>query len=78
MARSVNTLVIVGALLAVLGIAGLAVPVFTTSQTSEVARIGDLHVESKENTPHVIPPLLSGGVLVLGVILIGGGLYRRT
>jgi len=46
MGRSMNGLLIVGALLALLGIAGLAMPVFTTSQTSEVAKIGDLRVES--------------------------------
>jgi hypothetical protein len=77
MGRSMNMLMIVGALLAIIGIAGLAVPVFTTPQTSEVARIGDLKIESRENTTHAIPPLVSGGVLVLGLVLLGGGLYRR-
>ena len=77
MGRSLNMLVIAGALLALLGIIGLAMPVFTTQQTSEVAHIGDLKIESRESTPHVIPPLVSGGALALGVILLVGGLYQR-
>lgn len=77
MGRSFNMLAIAGALLALLGIIGLAMPVFTTQQTSEVAHIGDLKVEARENTPHVIPPLVSGGALALGVILLAGGLYQR-
>jgi hypothetical protein len=67
----------IGAALAVLGLIGLAIPVFTTHDTKEVAKIGDLKLQSTENTSHVIPPLLSEGALVLGVILIGAGLYRK-
>jgi len=78
MGRSMNMLMILGLVLALLGIAGLAVPVFTTQQTSQVANIGDLKIEARESTAHAIPPLASGGVLVLGLVLIGGGLYRRT
>lgn len=77
MGRSTNILVILGALLALLGIVGLAIPVFTTTQTNEVARIGDLKIQTQENTSHAIPPLVSGGALVLGIILVGGGLFRR-
>lgn len=78
MGRSMNLLVIAGALLALIGLAGLAMPVFTTPQTTEVARIGDLHVDAKQDKTHSIPPLVSGGALVLGVILMGGGLLRRS
>jgi hypothetical protein len=72
-----NGLTMIGAALAVLGLSGLAIPVFTTHDTKEVAKIGDLKLQSTENTSHVIPPLLSEGALVLGVILIGAGLYRK-
>jgi hypothetical protein len=72
-----NGLTMIGAALAVLGLIGLAVPVFTTHDTKEVAKIGDLKLQSTENNSHVIPPLLSEGALALGVILIGAGLYRR-
>lgn len=77
MGRSMNMLMISGALLALLGIAGLAIPVFTTQQMTDVAKIGDLKVQARESTSYVIPPLVSGGALVLGIILIGGGFYRK-
>lgn len=78
MGRSMNMLMIAGAVLALLGVAGLAMPVFTTQQTTEVARLGDLKVQAREETSHAIPPLVSGSALVLGIILIGGGFYRRA
>jgi hypothetical protein len=73
----VNGLVIGGAVLALLGLVGLAIPVFTTQQTKEVARIGDLKIETKENASYSVPPLVSGGALVIGVILIGAGFYQK-
>jgi hypothetical protein len=66
-----------GALLALLGIIGLAIPVFTTSQTKDVAKLGDLKVQSTEESTHVVPQALSVGVLVLGVILIGAGTLQK-
>lgn len=66
-----------GAVLALLGILGLAVPVFTTSQTKDVAKLGDLKVQNTEQSTHVVPQALSAGLLVLGVILIGAGLYQK-
>ena len=72
-----SPLIIGGAVLIVLGLLGFSLPIFTTQQTKDVARIGDLKLQTMESTSHVIPPLLSGGVLVLGVILIGAGLYQK-
>jgi uncharacterized membrane protein len=72
-----NGLVIIGMILVVLGVLGFAIPVFTTQQTEEVARIGDLTLQNTEDTSHRIPPLLSGGALIAGLILIGTGLYRK-
>ncbi len=66
-----------GVLLACLGILGLAIPVFTTSQTRNVAQLGGLKIQSTEQSTHVVPQALSAGALVLGVILIGAGLYKR-
>jgi hypothetical protein len=77
MGRSTNILMIFGALLVLLGATGLAIPVFTTTQTNDVARIGDLKIQTQENTSHAIPPLVSGSALTLGIILVGGGLFRR-
>jgi hypothetical protein len=72
-----NGLMMSGVALAVLGLIGLAIPVFTTQQTKEVAKVGDLKLQTTENEAHVIPPLLSGGALALGIVLIGAGFYRR-
>jgi hypothetical protein len=70
-------LIVGGAVLVALALIGFAIPIFTTQETRDVARIGDLKLQTTESTSHVIPPLLSGGVLVLGVILIGAGLYQK-
>jgi hypothetical protein len=67
-------LVLVGVIIALLGLVGMAVPYFTTSQTRDVVKLGDLKVTAQEQTTHVIPPLLSQGALVLGIVLIGAGL----
>jgi hypothetical protein len=66
-----------GAILALLGIVGLAIPIFTTSQTTDVAKLGDLKIQSTEHSTHVVPLPLSAGALVLGVILIGVGAYSK-
>jgi hypothetical protein len=72
-----SPLIVVGTVLVVLGLMGFAIPIFTTQETTELARVGELKLQATETTSHIIPPLLSGGVLVLGVVLIGAGLYRK-
>lgn len=72
-----SPLVVVGIVLVVLGLIGFAIPIFTTQETTELARVGELKLQATETTSHIIPPLLSGGVLVLGVVLIGAGLFRK-
>lgn len=66
-----------GAALILLGLLGLAIPMFTTEQTKDVAKIGDLKIQTTESTSHTVPPLVSGGAIVLGIVLVGVGLYRR-
>jgi hypothetical protein len=75
---SMSGLMIGGALFVLLGLVGLAMPVFTTQHTQEVARLGDLKLDATNSTSHFIPPLVSGGALVLGVVLVGAGFYRKT
>jgi hypothetical protein len=78
MGRSaMNGLMISGAVLVLLGLLAFAIPVFTTHQTTDVARIGDLKLQTTESKSYVIPPFLSGGALILGVVLIGAGFYQR-
>jgi len=72
-----SPLIVLGAVLIVLGLVGFAVPMFTTQETTELARLGELKLETTQTTTHVIPPLLIGGVLMVGVILLGAGLYRK-
>lgn len=73
---AMNGLMVFGAILVLLGLVGFAIPIFTTQQTKDVARVGDLKLQTTESTSHTIPPIVSGGVLVLGIVLIGAGLYR--
>ena len=72
-----NGLMMVGVILVIAGVLGFAIPEFTTQQTKEVARIGDLKLQNTEDTSHRIPPILSGGALVLGIVLIGASLYQK-
>ena len=67
-----------GLLLALLGILGLAIPVFTTSQTKDIVKLGDLKIQNTEQSTHVVPEALSAGVLLLGLVLMGAGLYQRS
>jgi hypothetical protein len=72
-----NGLLVIGAILAIVGVVGLAIPEFTTQKTDEVAKIGPVNIQSTHDTTHFIPPLLSGGVLVLGIVLFGVGATQR-
>jgi hypothetical protein len=74
---SIGGLVIIGLLLAVLGIAGFIIPEFTTQHTEDVAKVGPVKVEATHHENHFIPPAAAGGALALGIVLIGGGLYQR-
>ena len=72
-----STLVVIGTVLLVLGLIGFAFPMFTTQETTELARLGELKLETTQTKTHVIPPFVIGGVLVAGVILLVAGLYRK-
>lgn len=73
-----SKLMAVGAVLVLLGVLGLAVPYFTTSETKDVAKVGDLKLQTTERTSHSIPPIAAGGVLVLGAVLVGAGFLRKA
>ena len=78
MGRSgMSGLMIAGAVLVLLGLVAFAIPVFTTQQTRDVARIGDLKLQTTESRSFVIPPLVSGGAVVLGSVLMAAGFYQR-
>jgi hypothetical protein len=78
MARStMSVFLISGMVLVMLSLLAFAIPVVTTQQTTDVARIGELKPRTTESKPHVIPPFEAGGLLVVGVVLIGTDFYRR-
>jgi hypothetical protein len=74
---SMSVVMIAGAVLALLGIIGLAVPEFTTQHTDQVAKVGPLQVNATQHEQHYVPPAVAGGALVLGVVLIGAGIVGR-
>jgi hypothetical protein len=68
---------VVGPLLLVLGLAGLAVGAFQYTKQRTVLDVGPLQVHANTKETVTIPPLLAGGVAVLGGILTVAGLKRR-
>jgi len=74
---AMNVLTIGGAVLVLAGLLTFAAPVFSTQHTEDVARIGDLKLQTTQHQWYVIPPFVSGGALILGVVLIGAGFYQR-
>jgi hypothetical protein len=37
-----------------------------------------LNIQSTEDTSHNIPPMVSGGVLMLGAVSIGASFFRKS
>jgi len=72
-----KSIIWLGVVIVFLGVLGMAIPVFTTSQTRDVASLGDVKVQSTEQSTHVVPLALSASGIVLGLVLIGVGLYTR-
>lgn len=70
-------LMIGGIVLVILGVLGFAIPIFTTQQTTDVARIGDLKLQATESKSYVIPPIASGAALLVGIVLIGAAVYQK-
>ena len=70
-------IVIFGAVLAMLGLLAFAMPSFTTEETKDVVKLGDLKVQAKTEEPHFIPPIVSEGAMLLGIALIGAGLVMN-
>ncbi len=68
-----NILRILGILLVVAGVAGLALGGFDYTRTKEVATIGPLDLKTKEQKRVTIPPLASGAVAAVGAALFLAG-----
>jgi len=63
--------------LLLMGILGLAIPKFTTSQTTDLASVGDVTFQNKTISHHMVSQPLTIAALLLGVALIGAGAYAR-
>ena len=72
-----SNITIFGAIIALAGLVAFAVPSFNTEQTQDVAKVGSLKLQEKTEQTHYIPPLVSGGAIILGVVLIGAGLVTN-
>lgn len=72
-----RNVVILGAVIALLGLIAFAWPSFHTESTEDVVKLGDLKVQAKTQQEHVIPPILSEGAILLGILLIGAGVVMN-
>jgi hypothetical protein len=68
---------LIGLLLIVVGIIGLAVGGFSYSHEKQDAKIGPLQIEHKQTSTVPIPPILSGIALVGGIALVIVGSRSR-
>ncbi len=72
-----KSIVVFGAIIALLGLIAFAIPSFNTHKTEDVAKLGDLKLEANTEETHFIPPLLSEGAILLGVLIIGAGVLTN-
>jgi drug/metabolite transporter (DMT)-like permease len=72
-----RSVVLFGAILAILGLVAFAMPSFNTEETRDVVKLGDLKVQARTEEPHFIPPIVSEGAMILGILLIGAGVVMN-
>ncbi len=72
-----KTLVLVGIVLVVLGVAALAYQGFTYTTRDTVVDIGPFKAQVERQKTVALPPVLGGAAVVAGVALIVVGLRRR-
>jgi hypothetical protein len=68
-----KTIIWLGGLLVLLGVLGLAIPGFTTTQTTDLASEGDITYQNKTISHHMVSQPLAIAALLLGFGLIGAG-----
>jgi len=68
-----KALIAIGVVLAIQGIASLVFPAFWTSHTEQVAKIGSVTVQNRQNILHVIPTAASVAAIVVGGGLVAAG-----
>jgi hypothetical protein len=70
----VKGIIIFGGIIALFGLITFVIPSFNTEQTKDVAKLGDLKLQTKSEQTHFIPPMLSEGAIALGLLMVGAGL----
>jgi hypothetical protein len=77
MGRSaLNGLTIIGVVFIIISALVFIEPFFTVHQTTDVARLGDLKLQTTETKTYTIPPFFGGAALVLGAAFISAGILR--
>ena len=73
-----KTLLVIGLILAVVGIVALAVPSFTYFTTDRVADVGFFKIDISRPHTIVFNPIVGGVALAAGIILVLVGLRSKS
>ena len=68
----------IGAVLVILGIVGLALGGISWTETESVAQIGGLQITNEEENSFAIPPLASAIALGVGLVMVVIGVGRKS
>ncbi len=68
---------LVGIILIVIGVAGLALGGFSFTHKEKVLDVGPIHATADKKESVAIPPVLGALALVGGVVLVGATVRRR-
>lgn len=66
----------IGIVLIVLGALGFIFGGFSFTETEEIAQFGDVEITNQEEESFNVPPLLSGLLVIGGVVLVAVGASR--
>ena len=64
---------LIGLVLLVAGIAGLAVGTFEYTRKKDVVKLGPIEVQAKDKETVTVPPLAAAGVAAVGLVLALAG-----
>ena len=70
-------IVLLGAILLIAGLAGLAWPVISYTDTEKVVDIGPVEVTAEREKRVPVPPIVGGLAAVAGIVLIVAGSRKR-
>lgn len=72
-----RSLVTIGVILVILGIAGFVVPRITFTEERTVLDVGPVEVEAEQQRSVPIPDIAAGVAVVAGLVLVGVGASSR-